>query len=1051
MQKKQVLISAAAIILLPILVITAGLVYISTADLNKHRDFVAQTVSQLVGRRLSLDGELDLNLSMTPSIAVSDIALANAPWASEPEMLTIQRVEAEIDLSALLHGDIHILRFHVQDVKSQLETNADGLGNWVLVETGDDDIDADDSGKAGELKLPWIGDAFIGEVEFTYHDGQSGQRVTAKLDHARLSAASKESPSVFDIVGQVNNNPVEINGKVAVPSVLMLGSMDFPLELHATVLDLQADASGIISGTAESPAIELSVQVNAANLNQLRQVFGDVVPQAQPVKLDMQVKGDQGQPVSFKLNAVAGEGKLGTQLTLRRDGPRPNLTGSVDISDVDVMRLWAPLFTDKPSTVSATNAQVVTSQSVDQFEQPIALDWLESFDADVVLSTKNINLPQLHIKSLQSRIIVDDRIFKLDSLKLITDAGSVMADLLVNARGQQPELQLDLNTTVIALGKLQPLAENERLSRSSAEADITLTAHGETVAGLIESLQGSAQLDYNNPERKEKLSLKLVSKPEEKTARPGLVVAADGLFDGHAIELSGNIIPPAGVMTSRQPYTVDLALRALGVSARVNGAVADPYNLDGLDLGIEAHADNLNGLRQVFGQAVPTVGKTVLSTRASMQQSKLRLSKLQLGLGNGRIAGWLVVDTSASIPDLQADLTFSDLNVDKLLPAPDKPDGTKTKSATSTADDKIFSDEPLPFESLSQVNVKATLRANNLVQGGRRIKAAEIKIDLSSGKLTASLLKLASVQGELEGELVIDASSKATPGVTIKLKAPQIEIGELLAASGGSAALEGPLAADIFLQGQGNSVAQLMATLDGHVNVLMENGSADAEALDIFVGGLSALVGTMFADQSSKTTINCAISDLTFKQGILTPQLAVLDTQYSTVFAEGQVDLKQEQLDIKVSPQAKGVTLSVAFPVRLHGKLSKPGVEVEKTGALLKAGELWATVAYPPAALVKFTDLGDGKQNPCVNMVAEKAGIPLLDDVGKLVGGAVKGTEGVVKEVGGAVKDVGGAVKGVGSGLGKFLDKVKSDPDSAASEEGGADSITEEEDDFDWD
>jgi uncharacterized protein involved in outer membrane biogenesis len=1044
MQRKQVLISAVAIILLPILAIIAGLVYISTADLSKHRDYVAQTVSQLVGRRLSLDGELELNLSMTPSIVVSDIALANAPWASEPEMLTIQRVEAEIDLSALLHGDIHILRFQVQDVKSLLETNADGLGNWVLMETGDDDSDADDAGKAGELKLPWLGDVFIGDVEFGYLDGQSGQSVTAQLDHARVSTARLDSPTVFDIVGQVNNNPVEINGKLAVPAVLATDSMDIPLELHATVLDLQVDASGKITGSAQAPAIDLSLQANAANLNQLRQVFGDVVPDVQPVKLDMQVKGDQGQPVSFKLNAVAGEGQLDTQLTLRRDGPRPNLTGSVDVSDVDVIRLWAPLFTDKPSTVSATNAQVVTSPSVDQFEQPIALDWLEGFDADVVLSTKNINLPQLHIKSLQSRFIVDDRSLKFEGLKLNTDAGSVMAQLLVNARGQQPELQLDLNTTVIALGKLQPLADNERLIRSSAKADIALTAHGETVAGLIESLQGSAQLDYNNPERKEKLSLKLESKPEEKTARPRFVVAADGLFDGHAIELSGNIIPPAGVMTSRKPYTVDLALRALGVSARVNGTVADPYNLDGLDLGIEAHAANLDGLRQVFGQAVPTVGKTVLSTRVSMQQSKLRLSRLQLGLGDGRIAGWLVVDTSASVPDLQADLTFTDLNLDKLLPAADQTTSAKAEPAAKTSDDKIFSDEPLPFESLSQANVKATLRANNLVQGSRQVKEAEIKIDLFSGKLTASLLKLASVRDELEGELVIDASSNATPGVMIKLKAPQIEIGELLAASGSSAALEGPLAADIFLQGQGNSVAQLMATLDGHVNVLMENGSADAEALDIFVGGLSALVGTMFADQSSKTRINCAISDLTFKQGILTPRLAVLDTQYSTVFAEGQVDLKQEQLDIKVSPEAKGVTLSVAFPVRLHGKLGKPGVEIEKTGALLKTGELWATVAYPPAALVKFSDLGNGKQNPCVSMVAEKAGIPFLEDIGKAV-------EGAGKAVGGAVTGVGGAVKGVGSGLGKFLDKAKSDPDSAASEEGGADSITGEEDDFDWD
>jgi hypothetical protein len=222
----------------------------------------------------------------------------------------------------------------------------------------------------------------------------------------------------------------------------------------------------------------------------------------------------------------------------------------------------------------------------------------------------------------------------------------------------------------------------------------------------------------------------------------------------------------------------------------------------------------------------------------------------------------------------------------------------------------------------------------------------------------------------------------------------------------------------------------------------MENGSADAKALDMLVGGLSAMFGTIFTDQSSKTRINCAICDLTLNDGMLTPQLAVLDTEYSTVFAEGQVDLKNEQLDIKVSPEAKGVTLSVAVPVRLHGKLSEPGIEVEKTGALIKTGQLWATVAYPPAALVKFSDLGGGKQNPCVSMVTEKGGIPFVEDVGKVVKGTVKGTvEGTDK----VLKGVGGVLKDSGSGLGKLFKSEKDDADSTTATEND----DEEEDDFD--
>ena len=151
--------------------------------------------------------------------------------------------------------------------------------------------------------------------------------------------------------------------------------------------------------------------------------------------------------------------------------------------------------------------------------------------------------------------------------------------------------------------------------------------------------------------------------------------------------------------------------------------------------------------------------------------------------------------------------------------------------------------------------------------------------------------------------------------------------------------------------------------------------------------------------------------------------------------------LKNEQLDIKVSPEAKGVTLSVAVPVRLHGRLSKPDIEIEKTGALIKTGELWATVVYPPAALVKFTDLGGGKQNPCVSMVAKKSSFPFVEDIGKAVGKGVKGVGGAVKDAG---SGLGGAVKGIGSGLGKIFGSEE-DTDSTTDTENDVD----EEDDFD--
>lgn len=1037
------------VILLPVMLLIIGVAFLNTANLKEHRDTIAEYISQATGRQLSLNGELELNISTISSIVVTDIALANATWASEPEMLTIQRIEAKIMLLPLLTGKIHIPRFHLEGVKALAETNASGISNWIFTEDVDvdDEVEAevDDADATGALKLPWIGDIFIRNVEFTYHDGQTGKEIFAHLEHARVEharpgAANLVSPTIIDIVGQVNNNPVEINGQLVLPSVISTEHVDVPIELHAKALGLTAEASGNIAGAVQAPAVNFSLHASAASLKQLRQVFGAAVPQVQPVELVMEVKGDQDQPVFFKLNATAGKSKLATELTLQREAPRPDITGKVELRDIDVVALWAPLFNDKSDKTSLTKTDASAGKSPQKlarkFDQAIPLGWLQDFDANVQLSVKRINLPQANIKSLQSRFIVEDHTLKIDELKLVTDAGSVMAGLVLDARGKQPAAQLELSTTTFTLSRLAPLSANKRFTDSQAEAAISLTAKGDTVAGLIESLQGSVQFDYDDQKRKETLSINLTRKAKNKIAAPPpIVLIADGLIDGQAIELRGNITPPTNLLVSKKRYQIDLVLQALGVSSKIVGKVADPYTFNDLDLGIDAHATDMVALRQTFGNSVPTLGKVDLSAHLTYRQSKIQLSKLAVVLDEGRIDGELLLDTAMTIPDLQAELSFTDLNLDRLLPAQQKPAEPKAatkKPAKKATKDRLFSDEPLPFDYLSQANVRMTLRAKNLLRKNESLKQAEIKVNLQQGKLSASLLKHSAFHGELDNDFVIDASGKAAPTVMIKFKAPHLELSELLTVGDGSAAVEGPLAIDISLRGQGNSLAQIIGTLNGNVYLLMEKGSANAKALDMFVGGLTAMVGTIFVDNASKTKINCAISDIKLKDGILSPQLIVLDTQYSTVFADGQVDLKKEQLDIKVTPAAKGVTLSVAYPVHLYGSLSKPKVEVEKTDALLKTGELWATVVYPPAALVKFADLGEGKQNPCVSMVARKASIPFVKDIVKALGGTVKG--------------VGGAVKDVGSSIDKLFDTGKKEEDSEAPAE-----IDVDKDDFDMD
>jgi hypothetical protein len=132
----------------------------------------------------------------------------------------------------------------------------------------------------------------------------------------------------------------------------------------------------------------------------------------------------------------------------------------------------------------------------------------------------------------------------------------------------------------------------------------------------------------------------------------------------------------------------------------------------------------------------------------------------------------------------------------------------------------------------------------------------------------------------------------------------------------------------------------------------------------------------------------------------------LLDTPYSTVVADGSLDLAAETLDVRVVPSPKGATLSVATPVRVSGRLTDPNVAPERGGLALTLGELVAKVAIPH--LLVADALGRTlADDACLHAVADMApaaaaGTP-LGTVGAGAGGVLEGAGAAVEAGGGAL------------------------------------------------
>src|SRR5690606_28294229 len=118
----------------------------------------------------------------------------------------------------------------------------------------------------------------------------------------------------------------------------------------------------------------------------------------------------------------------------------------------------------------------------------------------------------------------------------------------------------------------------------------------------------------------------------------------------------------------------------------------------------------------------------------------------------------------------------------------------------------------------------------------------------------------------------------------------------------------GEINGDAALAGSGNSVAALLASADGELKVLINDGAISRGLTEI--AGLNVanyVVTKLFGDD--EVVINCAAADMALDHGVMTPRLAVFDTENVLVEVSGTVDFGKESLDLDIRPHSKGIRI----------------------------------------------------------------------------------------------------------------------------------------------
>src|SRR5689334_21207582 len=127
---------------------------------NMLRGPIAKRVEQATGRSFAINGDLHVHLSRTPRITAQGLVFGNAPWAKEPTMAEIGRLDFTIDPFALWRGRVVLPELSLADARLNFEKNSDGTANWTL----------DTQKKDNAREPPAIGALAIERTHITYRD-----------------------------------------------------------------------------------------------------------------------------------------------------------------------------------------------------------------------------------------------------------------------------------------------------------------------------------------------------------------------------------------------------------------------------------------------------------------------------------------------------------------------------------------------------------------------------------------------------------------------------------------------------------------------------------------------------------------------------------------------------------------------------------------------------------------------------------------------------------------------------------------------------------------
>jgi len=222
-----------------VLIITAVILVPMMVNINDYKDRIISVVEKQTGRKLKIQGNIELSVFPRMGVTLDTVELGNASGFEAPVFARVKQLRIRVRILPLLFRRLEADVVTVQGLFLALERNKDGRTNW------DDLVTAKPEKPPEETEKPFIAPAALSvggvdvrDASVTWTDRVSGQHIAVNDVLIKTSAVTLVDPVDVKIGFSIDTGDLGFSGRVDVGT-----RVAFDLNRHVIkVSDVKLDA-----------------------------------------------------------------------------------------------------------------------------------------------------------------------------------------------------------------------------------------------------------------------------------------------------------------------------------------------------------------------------------------------------------------------------------------------------------------------------------------------------------------------------------------------------------------------------------------------------------------------------------------------------------------------------------------------------------------------------------------------------------------------------------------------------------------------------------------